>query len=135
MYLNTILRHYAHFWIFWRESFAKRGSRLVAHGSSLQARKIASPQCNVSKKVHVQNYFSYIKSTFELLTRHYYVCIAYDQPPCDFHMDKLLFMAYSNAASLKFPSSLSSSVSVSSSLAPSSTSFNISIVFNSSGSI
>ena len=43
--INTILGHYAHFWIFggnfsW---LAKIGSRLVARGSGSQARKIASP--------------------------------------------------------------------------------------------
>ena len=39
--INTILRHYAHFWIFWRESFGAHKKRLAARG--LQARKIASP--------------------------------------------------------------------------------------------
>ena len=42
--INTILRHYVHFWIFWRESFEARKKRLAARGSGLKARKIASPQ-------------------------------------------------------------------------------------------
>ena len=30
--INTILRRYAHFWIFWRESFGARKKRLAARG-------------------------------------------------------------------------------------------------------
>ena len=41
--INTILGHYAHFWIFWREFFVARKKRLAARGSGSQARKIASP--------------------------------------------------------------------------------------------
>ena len=40
--INTILEHYAHFWIFWREFFVARKKRLAARGSDSQARKIAS---------------------------------------------------------------------------------------------
>ena len=34
--INTILRHYAHFWIFWRESFGAHKNRLAARGSRLR---------------------------------------------------------------------------------------------------
>ena len=33
--INTILGHYAHFWIFWREFFVARKKRLAARGSRL----------------------------------------------------------------------------------------------------
>ena len=36
--INAILGHYAHFWIFWRDSFEARKQRLAAHGSRLEAR-------------------------------------------------------------------------------------------------
>jgi len=41
--INTILRHYVRFWIFWQESFEARKKRLATRGSVSQARKIASP--------------------------------------------------------------------------------------------
>ena len=41
--INTKLGHYAHFWIFRRESLGARKKRLAARRSSSQARKIAFP--------------------------------------------------------------------------------------------
>ena len=35
--INTILRHYAHFWIFWQESFGAHKKRPAARGSWLEA--------------------------------------------------------------------------------------------------
>jgi len=44
--INTILGHYACFWIFWRESFEACKKKFAALGSGSQAHKIASPWAN-----------------------------------------------------------------------------------------
>ena len=46
--INTKLGHYAHFWIFRRESFGARKKRLAARRSGSRARKIVSSACSTT---------------------------------------------------------------------------------------
>ena len=66
--INTILGHYAHFWIFWREFFVARKKRLAARGSGSQARKIASPVWPGLYLYHLINNFA-VKRNWRSITR------------------------------------------------------------------
>ena len=62
--ISTILGHYAHFWIFWREFFVARKKRLAARGSRLG---LAGSQNSLPQKNWVGVYSMFQTKIFDFL--------------------------------------------------------------------